>query len=357
MSDLEGFAWSKLSGKGAELNASDMAIVRILMKDGLLPDWRGKTCPRCEKGQLKGWVHRRNNTCPKLRCSYKPCHVYINPQHLRPFFTEGDGVGSCPLQTQAAVLMLKLNNMPNSVIHRLLHVNHKAIEDLERRLCDVRKSYVEEHEKEISFGNGGSWKDVEADETTFDERDMSDLEDTTKPIEWEQWQGWKAEGQGRYTGRSWEEVSHFTETESFPIIVKPVESAGSDGVKLCHSPSEAEAHFHLLMTSQRKCGSQEAAVLLQEYLRGTEYIVDHVSRDGVHKTTLVWVYDRRPANGAGFVCFGQKCVASDSPVARQLIAYTRGCLDALRITDGATHTEATRQDMAIELESSMISMV
>eukprot|EP00434_Breviolum_minutum_P046714 symbB.v1.2.042722.t1/scaffold10833.1/size1476/1 len=27
------------------------------------------------------------------------------------------------------------------------------------------------------------------------------------------------------------------------------------------------------------------------------------------------------------------------PVAQQLIAYTRGCLDALRITNGATHTE------------------
>ena len=53
-------------------------------------------------------------------------------------------------------------------------------------------------------------------------------------------------------------------------------------------PCQAEAHFQLLMTSQRKCGSQQAAVLLQEYLKGKEYIVDHVSRDGVHKTTLVW---------------------------------------------------------------------
>ena len=93
------------------------------------------------------------------------------------------------------------------------------------------------------------------------------------------------------------------------------------------------------MSSQRKCGSHGAAVLLQEYLQGKEYIVDHVSRDGVHKTTMVWVYDRRPANGAGFVCFGEHCVPSDSPVAQQLIAYTRGCLDALRITNGATHTE------------------
>ena len=140
-------------------------------------------------------------------------------------------------------------------------------------------------------------------------------------------------------GRAWQEVKDFAETEVLPMIVKPVESAGSDGVKLCHSLAEVEEHFQLLMTSQRKCGAQGAAVLLQEYLKGTEYIVDHVSRDGVHKTTMVWVYDRRPANGAGFVCFGQQCVLPDSPVAQQLIAYTRGCLDALRITNGATHTE------------------
>merc|ERR1712039_148083 len=140
-------------------------------------------------------------------------------------------------------------------------------------------------------------------------------------------------------GTTWDEVAAFTATEQFPIIVKPCESAGSDGVKLCHTVEEAREHFKLLMNSQRKCGAQGAAVLLQEFLRGKEYIVDHVSRDGVHKTTMVWVYDRRTANGGDFVCFGQKCVLSDSAVAQELIAYTRGCLDALKITDGATHTE------------------
>ena len=138
-------------------------------------------------------------------------------------------------------------------------------------------------------------------------------------------------------GKSWKDVCHFTETERFPIIVKPVASGGSGhGVKLCHSADEAEKHFQLL-NSQRKVSG--GAVLLQEYLKGKEYIVDCVSRDGVHKVTMVWVFDRRPANGAGFVCFGQHCVASNDLVAQQVIAYTRGCLDALHITNGATHTE------------------
>ena len=44
-----------------------------------------------------------------------------------------------------------------------------------------------------------------------------------------------------FQGKSWEEVNHFTSTETFPIIVKPVESAGSDGVKLCYNLEEA--HF------------------------------------------------------------------------------------------------------------------
>ena len=48
--------------------------------------------------------------------------------------------------------------------------------------------------------------------------------------------------------------------------------------------------------------------------------------------------DRGPFNG-GYVCFQQQCVAADTVVARQLIAYTRACLDALSITEGATHAE------------------
>ena len=140
-------------------------------------------------------------------------------------------------------------------------------------------------------------------------------------------------------GTKWSEVAAFASQEEFPIIVKPVESAGSDGVKKCCTVEEAQAHFELLMNSQRKCGAQGAAVLLQEFLKGTEYIVDIVSRNGVHKTTMVWVYDRRAANGGDFVNFGQKCVLADEPMAKSLIAYSKGCLDALKVTNGATHTE------------------
>jgi len=140
-------------------------------------------------------------------------------------------------------------------------------------------------------------------------------------------------------GTKWEDVSAFLGTERLPVVVKPVESAGSDGVKLCRTKEEAKAHFNLLMDSQRKVGSQGASVLVQEYLQGKEYVIDHVSRDGIHKTMMVWVYDKRPTNGAQFVYYGVIPVESDSEIAKTLIAYTRSVLDALKIENGPSHGE------------------
>lgn len=137
----------------------------------------------------------------------------------------------------------------------------------------------------------------------------------------------------------WTDVAAFIATEDLPVILKPVESAGSEGVKLCHTVEAVHDHFDLLLTSQRLCGAQGAAVLCQEFLRGSEYVVDHVSRDGVHRTVMVYRYDKRPANGSQFVYFGMLPVPCDSDIARSLIHYCRSVLDAIGIRNGPTHGE------------------
>ncbi|OLP95317.1 Argininosuccinate lyase 2 [Symbiodinium microadriaticum] len=135
-----------------------------------------------------------------------------------------------------------------------------------------------------------------------------------------------------------QEVATFAETEQYPLVVKPIESAGADGFKLCQSVEEARAHFEFLNTSQRWCGGQGGGVVLQEFLQGPEYVVDQVSRDAVHKTTMVWMYDFQEVNGSR-VCVAQRPVSSETMVARELIAYACSCLDALSIRNGASHTE------------------
>ena len=135
------------------------------------------------------------------------------------------------------------------------------------------------------------------------------------------------------------DVENFLTTEAYPVVLKPTESAGSDGVKLCYNFDDAKAHFEKLMNSQLVNGGDCPSVLCQEFLKGDEYVVDHVSRDGVHKTVMIWVYDKRKANGGDFVYFGMKPVDPSTDVAKILINYTRRTLDCLGIQHGPTHSE------------------
>eukprot|EP00439_Symbiodinium_sp_Y106_P029984 s677_g3.t1 len=67
---------------------------------------------------------------------------------------------------------------------------------MERKLCTLRKEYVEKVEKTITFGNGKGWQDVEADEATFVKRNIANVlefqhlvKSKKGTIMWEQWGG------------------------------------------------------------------------------------------------------------------------------------------------------------------------
>lgn len=140
-------------------------------------------------------------------------------------------------------------------------------------------------------------------------------------------------------GSNFDQVEDFLRSEKFPVVVKPVDSAGSDGVKLCHSFQEAKEHFHHLLSTQMVNGGTCHEALCQEYLRGKEYVVDHVSSNGEHKTVMCWVYDKRPANGAQFVYHGVIPVSSESEEAKAMIPYVRDVLRALGVSNGPSHGE------------------
>lgn len=40
-------------------------------------------------------------------------------------------------------------------------------------------------------------------------------------------------------------------------------------------------------------GQRNDGALCQEFLRGTEFVIDGVSRDGVYKVVAIWQYDKR----------------------------------------------------------------
>ena len=127
-------------------------IIEMLVADGMLPDWTGKQCPRCEKGQLSKLLQRPCRCGLKHRCNRKHCQMHMSPTHLHPWFMESNGTGATPLQTQAAVLLLKLQNTSLPSTCQMLAVNHKLAEDMSTRLIYARQDYVKAHQPKIQLG-------------------------------------------------------------------------------------------------------------------------------------------------------------------------------------------------------------
>lgn len=125
----------------------------------------------------------------------------------------------------------------------------------------------------------------------------------------------------------------------FRAVVKPLDSAGSDGISLCASKEEACAAFHRIIDKPNALGLHNSSALVQEYLDGPEYIVDMVSRDAAHKATAVWQYDKRAVNGAAFVYFGQTLLDVEDAHVTELVAYMKRVADALGIAHGPSHGE------------------
>jgi biotin carboxylase len=65
-------------------------------------------------------------------------------------------------------------------------------------------------------------------------------------------------------GKKWEDVEEFLQKETYPVVLKPTDSAGSDGVKLCHNIEEAKEHFHLLFEVEAVNGGFNTEVLCQQ---------------------------------------------------------------------------------------------
>ena len=187
--------WRRPSGAAPSRNSSRQAMRRSLrfsLRTAFSPI--GKVvcvCPRCQSGKLGPLTSNGRDDILRYRCNKKGCQRYFLPQHLHPFFTATNGPEGHSLQMQAAALLLRLLNVPLSSIHLLTHINHKALEKFNRNILLMRKGYVQKAEKEIKFGGcPRAWKEVEADEATFDKKTLSPQElgvNHDKPVLWEQW--------------------------------------------------------------------------------------------------------------------------------------------------------------------------
>ncbi len=135
------------------------------------------------------------------------------------------------------------------------------------------------------------------------------------------------------------ELSRLLTGATFPVMVKPRNSAGSDGCRICRSPDAALAAFDDIFAGRNLMGEVNDEVLVQEYLEGPQFIVNTVSMSGKH--ALADYYhcrvDDQPTGAPVYrhIRSPLRLSARD----QEIIDYALSCVDALGITEGAAHTE------------------
>ncbi|MEW2353475.1 ATP-grasp domain-containing protein [Spirillospora sp. NPDC029432] len=123
------------------------------------------------------------------------------------------------------------------------------------------------------------------------------------------------------------------------VVIKPLRSAGGDGVSFCDTPAESVRAYRALLGSRDIFAGRNDSVVAQEYLPGTEYMVNTVSRDGRHHVCDIWKTTRINANGITDLCDALRLIASDEKEVPALTAYAGRVLDALGIRHGPAHVE------------------
>jgi len=130
---------------------------------------------------------------------------------------------------------------------------------------------------------------------------------------------------------------------SYPVVVKPCGGSGGEGVFFCASKEDlVTARNELMDLTQAGNGCKVEQLALQEFLSGTEYIVDTCSLEGEHLCCAVWRYNKRkgvPWAPKAIVTQYQEVLPSDADECEALIQYVFQVLDAVGLRHGPCHTE------------------
>jgi biotin carboxylase len=136
-----------------------------------------------------------------------------------------------------------------------------------------------------------------------------------------------------------EAVAFGRELGTWPVVVKPLEGAATVGVHFCCDNRELAMHAQNLLSSKDVFGQSNLAILVQEFISGTEFVVNTISCAGRHQMTDMWVESRIPVGAEGNALDSVKLITRLEPGHHELIAYAFAVLSALEFSYGPSHME------------------
>ncbi len=143
-----------------------------------------------------------------------------------------------------------------------------------------------------------------------------------------------------YRGSSLDDLLSWAEaTAEWPYVIKPLKGAGTDGVHFCSTPEDIAKWRGTIIDRSDASGGPNTEVLLEQRVKGVEFIMDTVSCHGQHFLTDFWQY-RKVLSAASSPAYDFAMLQPyPGPEWNEDLRYLFGCLDALGIKNGPAHSE------------------
>lgn len=140
--------------------------------------------------------------------------------------------------------------------------------------------------------------------------------------------------------KSPEEAEEFCKSLNITsAVVKPIQSAGSNGLFLCDSIDDVRNAVTEIFTMIDYYGRKVTEALIQERIVGTEYIVNTTSCDGLHRLNSILRYKKHRTREGGYIYDYAETISQLEPGHAAMVEYAFKVADAIGIRYGLVHGE------------------
>jgi biotin carboxylase len=120
------------------------------------------------------------------------------------------------------------------------------------------------------------------------------------------------------------------------FVLKPILSFGTDGVNFCYNSADIRNAYKKLIKSKDYAGNINTEILIQQLIKGDEYVVDVVSSFGHHHIVNMFKYSKTEIDNAPIY---RAMITVDINEHKELVNYVKMVLTSLGIKHGPSHNE------------------
>lgn len=131
----------------------------------------------------------------------------------------------------------------------------------------------------------------------------------------------------------------FGQKVGLPVVLKTPTGAGTHHVFVCHSEAELVRNFHTILLGENIYGARTSFVLAEQYLGGTEFVVDLFGTGEDLLVTDLWRYEKIANEYGDNIYYNVVLEDLDNPKHTALKDYAVALAKAVGIRIGPIHAE------------------